>query len=239
MGVLVLRAAMQAECTAARLMRLGREPVLAPLLEIVATHAPAPSSTYDVLMATSRHALETLSFDAEALCGLKLFAVGERTAAAARARGFLNIGAVAKDASSLLNDLLGSPNRWSRALYLAGLSRRPDIELGLKQAGRHVDVLVTYEARAASNLPSRVVEMIRTSEIEAALHYSQRSAALFVKLVRDAGLETPASKIIHVAISQNAAAPLRGFACDLRVAASPDEASLLATLAEKSSPDPL
>lgn len=233
MRVLVLRAGPDAQRTARRLAALGHQPIVAPLIEIIDARAKAPAARFDALVATSSHGLENLDAGFDVLRQIPLFVVGERTASLARARGFLHVKAVARDATALLRVLLSHLGAGDSALYLAGLPRKPTIEIGLKRAGCNVEALVIYESRAADRLPRQAEAAVRAGEIDAALHYSRRSAALFLELVRKAGVEKQASELVHAVISNEACAPLRGFATRLRVAAKPEETDLLAALDDK------
>ncbi|HUZ67699.1 MAG TPA: uroporphyrinogen-III synthase [Beijerinckiaceae bacterium] len=230
MRILVLRPAAEGARTAERIRSLGGEPVLAPLVEIAPTGVRAPAWGYDGLIATSAHAFEFLGEDFEALRDLPLFVVGARTESAARKRGFSSIAAVAPDADALAERLLRSMEAGQRALYLAGTPRRPELEQLMGDAGVSVDAPVVYEARAAISLPEAAARGLREGALEAALHYSARSAALFVALAQSAGLLAQASRLVHAALSANAAEPLRAIASDLRIAKRPEEASLIELL---------
>src|SRR6478735_8751453 len=98
MRILLTRPEADAKRSAARLEALGHEVVLAPLFEIVATRERKPDAPCERLLATSAHAFDDLPALADHLTALRLDVVGERTAAAARAIGFSQIGVVAPDA---------------------------------------------------------------------------------------------------------------------------------------------
>src|SRR5690349_19116846 len=79
--ILVMRAREQGERTAARLVALGHAPLLAPLIEVRPTGQPPPAGPFAAALLTSAHAVAPLA-ETKALCGLPVFAVGARTAAA-------------------------------------------------------------------------------------------------------------------------------------------------------------
>ena len=114
----------------------------------------------------------------------------------------------------------------ARFLYLAGRDRQSDLETGLRAAGHDVTIVETYEARAATALAPAALEALAKGEIAAALHYSKRSAEIFVKLARDAGLTKALGEIDHLALSREAASPLPRA----RIAERPDEEHLLRLL---------
>ena len=232
MRVLVLRPQDGARRTAARLAALGHEAVCAPLIETAATGAPAPAGPFDALIATSA---QTLRFAPPAalapLLRLPAYVVGERTCEAARAAGFTNIAQQAPDAARLIEAILAEGKPRSRFLYLAGRDRKPDLEDGLASAGCAVEPWVVYEARALPALPEDAARRLRAGEIDAALHFSRRSAELFCARAAAASLTREARALLHVAISADAAQGLSSLApARIRIAAAPDEAHMLAQL---------
>ncbi|MGC1861753.1 MAG: uroporphyrinogen-III synthase, partial [Methylocystis sp.] len=110
----------------------------------------------------------------------------------------------------------------ARFLYLAGHDRQSDLETYLRAAGHDVTVVETYEARSATALTPAALDALAKGEIAAALHYSKRSAEIFVKLARDAGLTKALGEIDHLALSREAASPLPRA----RIAERPDEEHL-------------
>ena len=61
--VALFRARADGERTADRLRALGHDPVLAPVIEVVATGAPIASGDFDGVVFTSGHAVERMAFD--------------------------------------------------------------------------------------------------------------------------------------------------------------------------------
>ncbi len=93
-----------------------------------------------------------------------------------------------------------------------------------------METLVVYEARAESALTEAAIAAIRAGDIDAALHFSRRSAAIFLDLARAAGVAGDLAAIVHVCISGDAAVPLLDAGLPVRVAATPDSAGLFAAL---------
>ena len=230
MRVLLLRPMRDSARSAALLAAHGHETIVSPLFDIAPRQAPAPKSAPDALVATSANAFICLPKAFESLRALPLFVVGERTLAAARANNFNSTAFVGADVAALLGAFLERPIRGERLLYLAGATRKPDLEDGLSQAGYRFEVAVVYETRIRRALSDAAQGALREGAVDAVLHYSPRSAALFRDCVIRAGLENAATKLIHVAISQDTAQPLQGLAGDLRIAASKNERSLFAAL---------
>jgi uroporphyrinogen-III synthase len=228
MRVLVTRPLRQAEATAERLRALGHEPVVAPLLSIEPTRERPPAGHYDALIVTSANAAPALaSFEKAA----RVFAVGERTADEVRGAGFRDVLAAEGDALSLAALVARSLPAGARLLHLAGRDHKPEPRASLLAAGYQLDTSLAYEARAARELPAIMGEALRSGGIDAALHYSRRSAEAALSLSIHEGLTEPFVGLRHVCLSEDIAAPLRERgATRLIVAGAPDEASLLAAL---------
>lgn len=227
MRVLVVRPSEQAARTAQRIAALGHQSLLAPVLEIVPTGARIPGLTVDLVLATSARAFADV-FLSGALLALPLHCVGEKTAQAARAAGFL-VAESAENSEALAVALL-KPGQSKSALYLAGRERRPELETMLRQGGWKVQIVETYAAQPVAALPDEVKTALAAGEIDAVLHYSPRSAALFTAL---AG--TAAARAAHFCLSAEVAKALRQALPKtplpkIAIASHPDEESLLSLL---------
>jgi uroporphyrinogen-III synthase len=222
--VLVLRARADAARTAVKLRAMGFAPLLSPVLEIVATGAGTAESVFDAVLATSAKGLEFCAEPGGAQ-SLPLHAVGARTAQVAQSLGW-RPDLVAGDAHALTPLILARYKTPARFLYLAGRDRQDDLETGLRASGHDVTIVETYEARAAMALAPQIFDALAKGEIDAALHYSKRSAEIFVALARDAGLTEALGEVDHLALSKDAASPLP---C-ARISERPDEEHLLRLL---------
>lgn len=232
MRVLVLRPDDGARRTAAQLAVLGHEAISSPVMETVATNALGPAGDFDAVIATSAQAFVFANAAALApFMRLPLMCVGARTAQAARDVGFSDIASEAPDAAALA-DVIASRASGQSLLYLAGHDRKPDLEQALAAAKIVVTPWVIYEARALPALRKDAVESLRSNKLDAALHFSRRSAMIFCELVAQAALEDEARALLHIAISADAAKGLAQIAPPrVRIAAAPDEAHMLAELA--------
>jgi uroporphyrinogen-III synthase len=208
----------------------GFEPVFAPATEILATGAEPPDESFDILLATSANAFAFLSANARArLHGLRLYVVGEQTAAAARAAGLGAAEAVGADASTLATSLAAELPPASRLLYLAARDRKSDLESALRAAGHRVVAAEIYVAQARRAWS--FAEAQAFAACDAALHYSRRSAQLTVGLAERAGLGDRLRAILHVCISTDAAEPLRALGAGrIIIATGAGETSLLDAL---------
>ena len=224
MRILVTRPLREGQATARRLRAMGHTPMLAPLLAIAGLEADLPPGPFDALLATSANAF----LAPKPQTGVVLHVAGARTARAAQAAGWPAPAAIAPDARALVAALLRAYPAGASFLYLAGRDRKSDVETLLRAAGHAVSVAETYAAEAASAFPPPVRAALADGTLHAALHYSRRSAAMFIALAQASGLAAQAAALLHLCLSHDVAAPLaRLGATRILCATAPDEASLL------------
>lgn len=228
MRILVTRAEEDAERTARKLAGLGHEALIAPLIHIVPTQDPAPEGPYDALIVTSAHAVEAASSLGEK--GRTVFAVGERTAEALREAGFLKIHTAEGDAVSLVRLIRESLPSGLTLIHVTGRHHKEEPALSLKEAGFRVLSWEAYEAGALEGLPEAAVAALLSGQIDAALHYSHRSADLFIRAADKAGLTSCLRICPHLCLSADVAAPLEAVGASVLVAGDPSENALLALL---------
>ena len=198
-------------------------------MEIVATGAAPLRHTYDGLIATSAHALELLGdVSRETLRAIPLHVVGERTHKAARAFALNTANASSKNSAHLSAVLRAQAALQSRFLYLAGRDRKPGLEAELREANHHVESLIVYDAHALAALPDAAIAALQNSALDAVLHYSRRSAALFLELSQKAGVSL--ANLQHICISADAATPLLAAGLSTRIAPTPDSQGLFTAL---------
>jgi uroporphyrinogen-III synthase len=234
MQVLLTRAVDEGMRSATKLAAAGHFALLSPVLEMVPTGAQWPGGVIDAVLATSAQGFELFSDTPdwplpEARRLMPLYLVGERTQEAARERGFEGPARIAPDAKVLAAELVAGLPRGARLVYLAGRDRKPDLERALAEAGQSVEVVEVYAAQAADALSEAAISALAAGEIGAVLHYSRRSAEIFLELAQHAGLDVKGST--HVAISQDAAAPLWEARCtEVHVAEKPNEQAMIAAV---------
>jgi uroporphyrinogen-III synthase len=239
MAVLVTRPQPDDEATASGLRARGFEVLLAPMLrfEPVAFRDDGEAG-YGAVIVTSANALRGLMphLKDSRLLKLPLFAVGEHTAAAARAAGFGNVIAAGGDAGALRECVLAGVKRktlkkTSPLLYLAGADLARDLAGELGARGFTVVTQTTYRMSPVSRLPRETCEAFAANRVEAVLHYSGRSARAFLEAARSAGVEISALSLPQCCISAGVAAVVRDAgAAQVVVAASPDENALFGAL---------
>jgi uroporphyrinogen-III synthase len=225
MRVLVTRAHADAERTAQRLAERGHEATAAPVTELAPTGEPMPAGPFDALVVTSAHAVPALAAAADK--GLPVLAVGERTAAALREAGFHDVRAGPGDAAGLADLVSRLVPSGARLLHAAARHRKAEPEASLRTRGHRVRVWETYEARAVERFDDGLVSRFRAGQFDVVLHFSRRSAGLFVDLADRAGLRPQLGLPIHLCLSPDVAIPLAGLAARVVIADTPTEAAML------------
>ncbi|HMN71152.1 MAG TPA: uroporphyrinogen-III synthase [Rhodoblastus sp.] len=228
MKVLIVRAAQDARRTAARLAAAGRQAIVAPVLDIANLDFAPPVGVFDAILATSAHAFEKVDSLAP-FRAVPLFVVGARTAEAARAAGFPAPQMVVANAGELGAVAARDLPRGACVLYIAGRDRKPDLEAALSPFFA-LTIVETYAAEPVAALPVAAAEALGSGDV-AVLHYSQRSAAIFLDLAGRAGFAAELGAARHIAISADAAKPLLAAGLPVAVAAEPNEDSLIEELA--------
>jgi uroporphyrinogen-III synthase len=239
MAILVTRPEPDNETTAAALRAKGFGVLRAPMLrfEAVAFHDDT-DARYGAVIVSSANALRAIEADlaGSRLLTLPLFAVGERSAKAARRAGFRDV-AVAEGNAAALRDLIVASVRAktlkkaSTLLYLAGADLAGDLAGELGERGFSVVTHTTYRMVPVSSLPQEAVDAFAANKVEAVLHYSRRSARAFLDAVRAAGVEISALALPQCCISDAVASIVRDVgATQVLVARSPDESGLFEAL---------
>jgi len=239
MAVLVTRPHPDDETTAASLRARGFDVLRAPMLrfEPVAVHEDM-NARYSAVIVTSANALRGIEphLKGHRMLELPLFAVGEHTAAAARRAGFTHVVSANGDAANLRDLVLASLRakelkKASMLLYLAGAELSRDLASELEESGFRVVTQTTYSMIAVTSLPREACDAFAANQVEAVLHYSQRSARAFLDAARAGGVEISALAIPQCCISAAVASVVRDAgATQVVVAATPDENALFEAL---------
>ena len=197
---------------------MGHESLLAPVLVTELLPVVLPNRLPDALLLTSARALAALTPDqTHSLATCPVYAVGRRTAEAARRRGFKDVRVGGPDAPGLARLLVLTARPGARLLYLAGRVRKPEMESALRGWGYDLSVLDTYDAAEAPPWDERVRRALDGGCLDACLHYSRRSAELALRFADQAAVAQPFRALRHVCISRvGAAGFLRGRSNDRR-----------------------
>jgi uroporphyrinogen-III synthase len=195
-GVLITRPEPGAAETAAACAALGWDAILAPALELHATPA-ARLPRAQALLLPSRAAARAL--DPEST---PVLAVGDGTAAEARARGFTNVRTAEGDAASLADLAAATLDPGAGPLLLAvGRGYGTGLATALRARGFRVVRRVVYAALPAAALPPAAAAALAAGRVRAALFTSPRGAAITISLLRGGGLAGAVRSIRALAIS--------------------------------------
>jgi uroporphyrinogen-III synthase len=231
MRILVTRPEPDAARTAAKLRAAGHEAVVDSLLAIEPVAFEPPRGDYGALAATSANALRAVAANPSIakFKSLPLFALGVHTANAARLAGFIYIEIAGGDARSLGELLARRLPAGARVLYLAGERRARDLAAMTTPAKIAIETLVVYRAKAAERFSEATVKKLRAHELDTVLHFSPRSAEIFVMLAQKERLESALTSLRHLCLSDATAAALPPGA-RAEIAPRPEEEALLALL---------
>jgi uroporphyrinogen-III synthase len=209
--VLVLRPEPDASATVERARERGLDAVAVPLFDVesIDWDAPEPAS-FDGVLLTSANAVRHGGKQLQCFRGLKTYAVGEATAAAAKDAGF-DIAAIG---NSGVHRLLGSIEADLTLFHPCGEDRREPEKVGQK-----ITAVAVYRARPI-DAPS-----LSAAPSSVALIHSPRAGRRFAELVSER------ATIAVAAISDATAAALGEGWQSVEAADQPCEDALLALAA--------
>jgi len=232
MRFVVTRPQADSERTAAALRARGHEVLVAPLMRVEPVKAEL-SGTWGGVIITSANAAGAIAGHAacKALIKLPVFAVGRRSAEAARQAGFADVTSAGGDVRDLVR-LIAARRADTKAplLYLAGEDRAADLVAELAVHGIAAEMAVVYRA-ATAPFPPELIAALAADEVDAVLHFSKRSAENYLAGAALAGVAGPALGVRHICLSAQIAEPLMGAGANrIAIAPRPDEAALIASL---------
>lgn len=234
MKVLVTRAEGDAEKLAARLAERGHHSLIENLMTIRFRPEAARSigpflDGVQAILFTSANGVRAFA-EATPRRDFRAFAIGDATAAAARATGFADVTSAGGSVGDLAKLAIGRLKPKTGALFHAAASvTAGDLQGLLEAAGFSVRRAALYEAVESEGLSAAARATIARHEIDAALFFSPRNAATFVRLA--AGLEEDCKHMVAVALSSAVAEKLAPLPWRrVAVAAAPNESALLAAL---------
>ena len=223
MRLLVTRPEPDGERTAQALRAHGHAVVLAPLLSTQPVVFALPDQAFSAAVLTSANAARAVAahHSIAQLIALPAFAVGRRTAEAARAVGFRDVRSADGDKSdlgALLRTEFGTDR--GSLLYLAGEDRAGD----LAGDGLQVHTLVVYRAVKAERFAPPVAAALGEGALDGVLHFSSRTAEAYLACAAHGGIRDQALAPVHYCLSRQVAAPLTAAgAAVVKVAPRPDE----------------
>ncbi len=219
MRVLITRPEREAVTLATALRERGHETVIAPLFRLAFVH---PTAEFQAALAACQAVLLSSANGARALAEASeqrskpIFAVGDTTAATAEGLGFTSVMSASGDGAALAELVRQRLDPKDGPLvHVSGV----DVAGDLAPEGFEVRRFALYEAREADALPDSARAALQARALDAAPVFSPRSAALFARLVNEAGLADACKNIAAVAISPAAARPLSALPFRSTVAA--------------------
>jgi uroporphyrinogen-III synthase len=234
MKVLITRPRRDAEALAATLAARGIDSLIEPLTAIEFRRDGA--TVLSPLLAGTQAVLFTSANGARAFAAattrrdLAILAVGDATAEAARDVGFdtvVSAGGNIEDLTRLAIDSLDPAK--GALVHAAGSVVAGDLGGALTASGFTVRRAVLYDAVTSTAFSAPTQSALSRDEIEAALFFSPRNAATFVRLA--APLRVHCARIVAVGLSPAVAKPLSELPWRrIAIAPMPTEAALVATL---------
>ena len=211
---------------------MGHRACVSPMLRIIGTSGKASARDFEASFVSSANAIVHADADLlAALAGKPVFAVGDRTAASAKAAGLPFVHSASGDRHSLAEIIDERMPIGSRLLYLAGRPHKVDLVRALRAKGFLVQSIEIYRSIPIRELEVATRRLISARNVDAVLHYSQLSASAFCDTLANEDLMRELRALSHCCLSEDVAAPLLAVGAKvIFVAARPDEASLFATL---------
>ena len=222
----ITRALPGADATAARVRELGIAPIVAPLLEVRAIAAADLDLTgVSALVFTSANAVAAFAARSPERA-LRVFAVGDATAAAARAQRFSSVLSAQGDVGALASALAARRRELSGViLYPAAAEPAQDLAGALAAVGLQVRQTAVYETVAVAP-PGTFAE--RLHEIDGVLLHSAKAAQGLARFLK----ANPAPQLIAYCLSRQIARALgRAALAQTLSAPQPNETALLSLVA--------
>ncbi len=216
----------------------GRRAIAMPVIDIhFHDDAPIAPRSWQAVAITSANGARAIARRTERarITRAKAVCVGPASTRAAIAAGFLHILQAARgDVEGVIEtirtrlDPAAGP-----VLYASGAVTRGALEERLGADGFEVVRVVLYAARPAERLTTEAEAALRAGPAGTVALYSPRSAKIWARLVREAGLADAAARWRHACLSANVAAALRQAlpqAADIAISPRPEEGALLRML---------
>ena len=213
--------------TAGKLSALGIEPVVEPLLrfEVLPTSLPDPAG-FAALILTSTNALRALQERGRMaeFRQLKAFAVGDRTAAAAKAAGFAQVSSAHGNLEDLV-ELIAHAGLSGPVFYPAARERAGNLGKALAAHGIMVITTEIYGMAPVPALSATTRDVLEAGQLDAGIFYSRRTAETFIALTE--GMSRRADLRL-LCLSEAVAAPLvKAHLSRVSLAEHPSEEAML------------
>jgi uroporphyrinogen-III synthase len=231
MRLVLTRPKQDSERSAVPLRARAHDVLIAPLMRIETIAADLDRHCGAIVVTSANAIAAVAAHEARnGLIPLPVYAVGERTANAARAVGFADVTSADGDLRDLVRLIskLPSVSEKTRLLYLAGENRAGDLVGDLAAHGIAVEMALVYRAVTVA-FPAELIAALKAKAVDGVLHFSRRSADNYLDGAKKAGIVAQALAGRHFCLSAATAAPLvEAGAVGVVVARQPHEAALLA-----------
>jgi uroporphyrinogen-III synthase len=234
MHILITRPRDDAAELAAELAARGIESTLEPLLAVKpAAPGDIPLEGIQAVLFTSANGVRCFAA-ANPRRDLKVFTVGDNSAAVARELGFADVSSASGDVASLAELVTERLHpRDGGLLHAAGASLAGDLKGRLQAAGFVVERIVLYDAEPVTELSPATVMNLRLGGIDAVALFSPRTARTFADLWQKA--QAPGGNglggVTALCLSAAVAAEIRDLGWRrIATAEQPDRSGMLALI---------
>jgi len=232
MKLLLTRPAADSAALAALLAAQGHTTMIEPMLEVkpLAVEPPALDGVTGLLF-TSANGVRAFAARSDRR-DIAAYAVGDRTATAAREAGFTQVDSAEGDVEALarLVERLRKPEDGA-LLHISGAVRAGNLAEVLSAKGYTVEHAALYEAVAATEFSAATRAALAGGGLDGVLLFSPRTAKQFVQLIQAADLSDQAARLRAWCLSRAVADALAPLPLAARnVAPEPTQASLLALI---------
>ncbi|SLN15256.1 uroporphyrinogen-III synthase [Oceanibacterium hippocampi] len=234
MRLLITRPEPDASHLASALRKLNVQSLVEPMLTIHLDDSRRLEIGPGVqaVLVTSRNAARALAVTCDRR-DLKVYAVGDGTAQAARSAGFETVASASGDLDALVEKVVAECDPSGGPLvHVAGSVTTGDLKGRLEAAGFSCRREVLYSAEPVTSVSPRLEKALVDREIDGVILFSPRTAAAFLALVEGAALDDTLADLELFCLSEavgKAAMPLLWR--EVHVAEQPNEEALLALVA--------
>jgi len=238
MKLLLTRPVADSEALAALLQAQGHTSLIDPMLEVKPLAVePPPLEGVTGLLFTSANGVRTFAAKSDRR-DIAAYAVGDRTATAARDAGFARVESAEGDVEALarLVETLRKPEDGA-LLHVSGAVRAGNLGGVLSAKGYTVQHAALYEAVAATEFTAETRAALEAGALDGVLLFSPRTAKHFVALVQGADLSGKVARLEAWCLSRAVAEALESLPLVARhVAPEPTQASLLTLIGPAQAP---
>lgn len=244
--ILITRPEADAAILSDRLISMGFEPLLNPLLTVAYQDGPAIDlNGVQAILITSANGIRAF-IQRNKERDLPVFTVGDASAQVARDEGFKHVQSADGDVQALAELIKKQliPGQGT-LLHIAASRVAGDLLGNLQKDGFQVKREVLYTAQGVEHLQTETIEAMKQGQLAAVLLYSPRTAKTFVSLIRAAGLEAACRSITIFCLSAAVAQVVSQIMDetggeitwgDIQIASQPKQEALLNAVAAWSKP---